>query len=150
MTGNAQDPFDLTRFLAAHEGVYEQALAELRSGRKLTHWMWFVFPQVAGLGTSVMARKYAIASRAEAEAYLAHSVLGPRLVECAEALLSVTGRTAHEIMGSPDDMKLQSSMTLFAALTGPRSPFQGVLDRYYAGQRDERTTQFLKQQPSVR
>jgi uncharacterized protein (DUF1810 family) len=131
--------FDLGRFLAAQQGVYERALRELRTGRKQTHWMWYIFPQVAGLGTSAMAQKYAIGSRAEAEAYLAHPVLGPRLVACGEALLSVTGRTAREIMGSPDDVKLRSSMTLFAALAGSHSPFRAVLDRYYAGQVDERT-----------
>jgi uncharacterized protein (DUF1810 family) len=139
MNENPRIPFDLDRFMAAQEGVYERALGELRTGRKLTHWMWYIFPQVAGLGTSAMARKYAIGSRAEAEAYLAHPVLGPRLVACAEALLSVTGRTSHEIMGSPDDVKLRSSMTLFAALAGSNSPFRAVLDRYYAGQLDERT-----------
>lgn len=145
MEPKTHDTFDLTRFVAAQEDVYERAVRELKSGRKLTHWMWFVFPQVAGLGASAMARKYAIGSRAEAQAYLAHPVLGPRLVECADALLSVTGRTAHEIMGSPDDAKLRSSMTLFAAIAGPRSPFQALLDRYYAGQPDERTTDFLRQ-----
>jgi uncharacterized protein (DUF1810 family) len=141
------DTFDLTRFVAAQEGVYERAVRELKSGWKLTHWMWFVFPQVTGLGTSAMARKYAIGSRAEAAAYLAHPVLGARLVECAEALLAVTGRTAHEIMGSPDDAKLRSSMTLFAAIAGPRSPFQAVLDRYYSGEADERTLGWLEREP---
>jgi uncharacterized protein (DUF1810 family) len=109
--------------------------------------MWFVFPQVTGLGTSLMARKYAIGSRAEAEAYLAHPVLGPRLIACAEALLSVTGRTVTEIMGSPDDAKLRSSMTLFAAVAGPRAPFKAVLDRYHAGRADERTVEFLRSEP---
>ncbi|HEY8994159.1 MAG TPA: DUF1810 domain-containing protein [Lacunisphaera sp.] len=134
----------MERFLTAQEGAYERALQELRAGRKLTHWMWFVFPQVAGLGTSAMAQKYAIGSRAEAAAYLAHPILGSRLVACAEALLSVTGRTAHEIMGSPDDTKLRSSMTLFATIADPGLPFHAVLDRYYAGRTDERTVEFLE------
>jgi uncharacterized protein (DUF1810 family) len=147
MNENPDKPFDLARFLEAQDGVYERALGELKAGRKLTHWMWFVFPQVTGLGTSLMARKYAIGSRAEAEAYLAHPVLGPRLIACAEALLSVTGRTVTEIMGSPDDVKLRSSMTLFAAVAGPRAPFKAVLDRYHAGRADERTVEFLRSEP---
>lgn len=138
-----EDAFDLERFVAAQAGTYARALGELREGRKLTHWMWFVFPQVAGLGTSEMARRYAIGSRAEAEAYLAHPVLGPRLVECCEALLAVTGRTASEIMGSPDDLKLRSSLTLFRAIAPDHSQFQAVLARYYAAQPDDRTLDVL-------
>jgi uncharacterized protein (DUF1810 family) len=139
------DNFDLARFVAAQEGMHERALGELRSGRKRSHWMWFVFPQVAGLGSSVMAQKYAIRSRAEAEAYLAHPVLGPRLRECAQALLAVEGRSATEIMGQPDDVKLRSSMTLFAALAGPGSDFQRVLEKFFSGEADERTLDFLRQ-----
>jgi uncharacterized protein (DUF1810 family) len=138
-----QDAFNLERFVTAQEGTYAQALGELKAGQKTTHWMWFIFPQVAGLGTSHMARKYAIGLRTEAEAYLAHPILGPRLLECSEALLTVTGRTAHEIMGSPDDLKLRSSMTLFRATAEPPAPFQSVLDRYYAGHPDERTLEIL-------
>jgi uncharacterized protein (DUF1810 family) len=133
----------LQRFLDAQDGVYEQALAELRAGRKRTHWMWFVFPQIAGLGHSSTAAYYAIADLAEARAYLAHPLLGARLAECAEALLGVTGRTAHEILGSPDDLKLRSSMTLFAQVAGPDSVFRRVLERYYGGEADARTLDLL-------
>ena len=133
----------LQRFLDAQDGVYEQALAELRAGRKRSHWMWFVFPQIAGLGHSSTAAYYAIADLAEARAYLAHPLLGARLAECAEALLGVTGRTAHEILGSPDDLKLRSSMTLFAQVAGPDSVFRRVLERYYGGEADARTLDLL-------
>ncbi len=133
----------LQRFLDAQHAVYAQALAELRAGRKRTHWMWFVFPQVAGLGLSATAAHYAIADLAEARAYLAHPLLGPRLEECARALLDVTGRTAHEILGSPDDLKLRSSMTLFAQVAGADSVFRRVLERYYGGEADARTLELL-------
>ena len=133
----------LQRFLDAQDGVYEQALAELRAGRKRSHWMWFVFPQIAGLGHSSTAVYYAIADLAEARAYLAHPLLGARLAECAGALLGVTGRTAHEILGSPDDLKLRSSMTLFAQVAGPDSVFRRVLERYYGGEADARTLDLL-------
>src|SRR5689334_13159806 len=108
------DPHRLERFVEAQDRVFDQALGELRAGRKRSHWMWFVFPQVAGLGMSATSRTYAIASLEEARAYLDHPVLGPRLVECAEAVLAHPERTALEVMGSPDDVKLRSSMTLFA------------------------------------
>lgn len=137
------DPYDLNRFVEAQAGIYDQALAELRAGRKRTHWMWFVFPQIAGLGTSEMARFYAIADRGMAAAYLAHPLLGPRLRECAEALLGVEGRTALEILGSPDDLKAQSCMTLFADLAEPGAVFRQVLEKYYAGQRCPRTLDIL-------
>jgi len=133
----------LQRFLDAQDGVYATALAELRAGRKRSHWMWFVFPQIAGLGHSSTAAYYAIADLAEARAYLAHPLLGTRLAECAEALLGVTGRTAHEIFGSPDDLKLRSSMTLFAQVAGPDSVFRRVLERYYGGEADARTLDLL-------
>jgi uncharacterized protein (DUF1810 family) len=133
----------LQRFLDAQDGVYEQALGELRAGRKRTHWMWFVFPQIAGLGHSATAVYYAIADRAEAQSYLAHPLLGARLAECAQALLGVTGRTAHEILGSLDDLKLRSSMTLFAQVAGPDSVFGRVLERYYGGEADPRTLGLL-------
>src|SRR5579872_5863827 len=113
-TNTAGDPHDLNRFVQAQTGVYDRALAEIRSGKKRSHWMWFIFPQFDGLGFSSTSKHYAIKSIAEAKAYLSHPVLGPRLVECAEAALSVQGRTAHEIFGSPDDMKLRSCATLFA------------------------------------
>ena len=132
----------LDRFVEAQDGVYDDALAELSAGRKRTHWMWFVFPQIAGLGSSPTAQRYAIRSLDEARAYLAHPVLGPRLRACAEALLAVQGRSAREIFGSPDDLKLRSSMTLFARAADDPAPFQAVLDRYYDGP-DRLTLQLL-------
>ena len=128
----------LHRFVEAQASVYADALAELRAGRKRTHWMWFVFPQIAGLGLSAMAQHYAIASRAEAEAYLAHQVLGPRLRECTQAVLDVSGRTAHEIFGSPDDVKFRSCLTLFDAVA-PGDMFDRALTRFYGGERDRAT-----------
>lgn len=138
------DPFELSRFIAAQEPIYAQALAEVRSGRKTSHWMWFVFPQIVGLGSSAMAQRYAISGADEARTYLAHPMLGHRLSECAEALLGVEGRSAFEIFGSPDDMKLKSSMTLFAEVSAPDSAFGKVLDRYYEGQKDPRTLELLR------
>lgn len=145
MTANdsARDPFELRRFEEAQASNYADALVELGAGQKRSHWMWYVFPQVDGLGSSRMARRYAIKSRGEAEAYLAHPVLGPRLVRAAEALLGVRERTASEIMGHPDDLKLRSSMTLFAQFAGPGSVFQRVLERYYGGVPDERTLEIF-------
>src|ERR687890_544601 len=122
--------FDLDRFVEAQAAPYAGALAELRRGRKQSHWMWFVFPQVAGLGSSAMSQHYAIGSLEEARAYLDHPVLGPRLVESAQAVLSHPDRSAREIMGSPDDAKLRSSMTLFA-LAGSEPLFQQVLDTFF-------------------
>src|SRR5437870_2934991 len=110
-------PHDLTRFVEAQKDVYELALAELKQGKKESHWMWFIFPQLDGLGHSAMAKKYAIKTRREAEAYLRHPLLGQRLIECCNALLQVNGKSASEIMGYPDDMKLRSSMTLFASIS---------------------------------
>jgi len=124
---------DLSRFMSAQAAVYPEALAELKEGRKRTHWMWFVFPQIAGLGVSPTARRYAIRSLDEARAYLAHPVLGPRLEECARAVLGVDGKTAEDIFGYPDDLKLRSSMTLFARAANDPGVFQAVLDRYYDG-----------------
>ncbi|MDT0182868.1 DUF1810 domain-containing protein [Microbacterium sp. ARD31] len=137
------DPFRLQRFVEAQEGVHARALDELRAGRKTTHWMWFVFPQVAGLGSSATAQRYAIGSLEEARAYLAHPVLGPRLTEYVEAVLSHSGRTAHDILGSPDDVKLRSSMTLFVLVAGPESVFQRVLDAFFDGEMDTRTVDLL-------
>ena len=130
---------DLERFVEAQAGRIADAMAELRAGRKRTHWMWFVFPQLRGLGHSQMAHHFGIASRDEAAAYLAHPVLGPRLRECVELVLAVRGRTAHEIFGSPDDLKLCSSMTLFARATDDNEDFVALLDRYYFGQEDRLT-----------
>jgi uncharacterized protein (DUF1810 family) len=136
------DPFRLQRFVDAQAPVHATALAELRAGAKRTHWMWFVFPQIAGLGLSSTAQFYAIASLEEARAYLAHPVLGPRLREATGAVNAVTGRTAHEIFGSPDDLKFRSSMTLFRA-AAQEPVFQAALDRYFAGAPDPRTLAIL-------
>jgi uncharacterized protein (DUF1810 family) len=133
------DPHDLQRFVDAQHGVHEIALAELKSGRKASHWMWFVFPQVAGLGLSAMSRRYAIGSLDEARAYMAHPVLGPRLVAGVEAVLAVRGRSAHDIFGSPDDRKFQSCLTLFDRVDGAPAAFAAALDRYYGGERDAAT-----------
>lgn len=131
--------YDLDRFTAAQAPVYQRVCDELRAGQKRSHWMWFVFPQIAGLGRSAMAAKYAIASRDEAAAYLAHPVLGARLRQCAALVEAAEGRTAHQIFGSPDDLKLHSSMTLFAAVAEPDSVFHRVLAKYFGGQPDDAT-----------
>jgi uncharacterized protein (DUF1810 family) len=133
---------DLDRFVRAQQGVYEQALSELLTGSKRSHWMWFVFPQIAGLGSSPTAQRYAIRDLAEARAYLAHPVLGPRLAECCSALLKHEGRSAEQILGYPDDLKLRSSMTLFARAADDPTLFEQVLQRYYDGP-DERTLDLL-------
>lgn len=132
------DPFDLQRFVDAQAGVFDAALAELRAGRKRTHWMWFVFPQIAGLGSSAMAQAYAISGLPEARAYLAHPVLGPRLRAVTEAVNAVEGRSAHEIFGSPDDLKFRSSMTLFARAS-EEAVFRGALAKYFGGAEDPLT-----------
>ena len=131
--------FDLHRFVAAQEGIYEGVLDELRRGRKTGHWIWFVFPQVAGLGHSAMSQQYAISSLDEARTYLAHPVLGARLLECAGIVAATTGRTALEIFGEIDAMKLRSSMTLFHRAAPNEPVFAQVLDRYYGGRPDEAT-----------
>lgn len=138
-------PYDLERFAAAQDAgdTYASAVAELRAGRKVGHWMWFVFPQLAGLGTSPTSRRYAIASLEEARQYLAHPVLGERLEECARTLTELDGKTAEEIFGPADAMKLRSSMTLFARAAPERPLFQAVLDRYFAGRADEATGALL-------
>jgi len=133
---------DLERFVAAQDGVHHTALAELRAGRKRSHWMWFVFPQIAGLGSSPAARRYAVSGLDEARAYLAHPVLGPRLAEAARAVLAVDGRSAEQILGHPDDLKLRSSMTLFARAADDPAVFEAVLARYYDGP-DPRTEELL-------
>lgn len=139
------DPFNLDRFVSAQEGIYGNVLAELRSGQKRTHWMWFIFPQFDGLGYSATSKHYAIKSKAEAQQYLNHPILGKRLVECVEAVLGIKGRSASAIFGSPDDMKLKSSMTLFAAVTPPESVFARVLDAYFSGNRDSKTLSLMDQ-----
>lgn len=141
-TDHRQHAADLQRFIDAQRGVYRTALAELRAGRKRSHWMWYVFPQLSGLGRSVTARRYALASADEARAYLAHPLLGSRLRECTEAVLAVTGRSAGEIFGYPDDLKFRSSMTLFAQLTS-EPLFGEALRRYYRGEPDPQTLALL-------
>jgi uncharacterized protein (DUF1810 family) len=139
------DPYRLERFVLAQDraGTYDRAVAELRAGRKQSHWMWFVFPQIAGLGSSPMAREFAIGSLAEARAYLAHPVLGPRLAECARILTAADGTTATEIFGPVDAMKLSSSMTLFAAAAPEGQVFTDVLAGYFDGQPDQATLERL-------
>jgi uncharacterized protein (DUF1810 family) len=140
----ANDPFDLERFVAAQAPLWTQVMAELSAARKASHWMWFVFPQLRGLGTSAMAERYGIASRAEAAAYLAHPLLGPRLVEATRAMLAAPGgSTALAVLGSPDDVKFRSSMTLFDAVAAPGAPFAAALDRYFGGVRDPATLAML-------
>jgi uncharacterized protein (DUF1810 family) len=139
MEQEQQDPFDLQRFVTAQAPVLDAVLAELRAGRKRSHWMWFVFPQLRGLGTSSMAHRYGIASLEEAQAYLAHPLLGPRLRECCALVLRVEGRSANEIFGSPDDLKFRSCVTLFG-LAAPEEPlFAQLLDKHYGGMPDPRT-----------
>ncbi|MFC6862761.1 DUF1810 domain-containing protein [Halomicroarcula sp. GCM10025817] len=140
---SSDDPHNLQRFVDAQDPVIEQVKRELRSGRKQNHWMWFIFPQVEGLGKSPRARKYAISSREEAEAYLAHPVLGQRLRECTEITNGIEGRTANEIFRSPDDMKFRSSMTLFDAVADDPTPFRTALKKYYDNKTDENTLEFL-------
>jgi uncharacterized protein (DUF1810 family) len=133
------DPFDLARFLYAQEGIYERAVLELGAGRKATHWMWFVFPQIRGLGHSETARRYAIGSAAEARAYLDHPVLGPRLRHCVGLLLGPVQQSAQEIFGYPDYLKLRSCLTLFAAVRTDERIFQDALERYFDGIADPLT-----------
>ncbi|GLE53056.1 DUF1810 domain-containing protein [Mycobacterium montefiorense] len=136
---STDDPFDLTRFVVAQAPVYRSVVEELRDGRKRGHWMWFVFPQLRGLGRSPTAVRYGISSLQEARAYLGHELLGPRLRECTQLVNLVQGRTSTEIFGSPDDLKLHSSMTLFALATDDREDFTTLLDNYYRGQQDSLT-----------
>ena len=142
---DTDDPFELNRFVSAQEGTYERAAAELQRGRKVTHWMWFIFPQFDGLGSSATARHYSIKSRDEVRAYLDHPLLGPRLVACTEILLHLEGKTAHEIFGFPDDVKLRSSLTLFAVVSGdPGSVFSRALAKYFAGEPDPQTIKLIQ------
>ena len=137
------DPFDLERFVSAQAAVYPSVLAELRDGQKRSHWMWFVFPQLKGLSLSQTATHFGIGSRAEAAAYLAHPVLGPRLLECTLAALGVPNKTAFELFGDPDCLKFCSSMTLFAELVPEASAFRAALARFFEGEPDERTLALL-------
>ena len=140
---DAADPYDLTRFVQAQERDYEQAISEIRSGRKQSHWMWYIFPQFEGLGFSTTSQHYAIKSIGEAEAYLRHPVLGPRLLECARATLGLREQSASEVFGSPDDMKLRSCATLFASVSPAGSVFEQLLDKYFGGERDDKTLKLL-------
>jgi uncharacterized protein (DUF1810 family) len=140
---NANGTFDLSRFTSAQENIYNSVLAELRNGRKRTHWMWYIFPQVDGLGHSATSKHYAIKSLEEARQYLNHPVLGQRLMECAEAVFAVEGGSASEIFGYPDDLKLKSSMTLFAYIAAPGCVFSRVIDKYFNGEQDALTLQIL-------
>lgn len=144
MNKSSSDPHNLKRFVDAQSESYQLALSELLAGKKRSHWIWYIFPQVAGLGSSPMAQSYAIRSREEAQAFLAHPALGPRIRECAAALLSVADRSAEQIMGYPDYLKLQSSMTLFGRVFDSGSVFHRVLHKYFDGMEDPRTLRFLE------
>ena len=137
------DPYHLDRFVQAQDRTYESALTEIRNGRKRSHWMWFIFPQFEGLGSSAQSVFFSIKSIAEAKAYLAHPLLGPRLIECAGAVLAIDGRSAIDIFGSPDDMKLRSSATLFARASPDGSVFHRGLDKYFGGRADEKTLRLV-------
>jgi uncharacterized protein (DUF1810 family) len=138
------DQFDLNRFTSAQKNIYGTVLAELRSGQKRTHWMWYIFPQIDGLGYSSTAKYYSIKSMEEAQQFLKHPVLGTRLLECAEAVLAIEERSIAEIFGYPDDLKLKSSMTLFAYVAAPDSVFIRILDKYFHGEQDVRTLDLLE------
>ncbi|XXX74576.1 DUF1810 domain-containing protein [Sorangium sp. So ce134] len=138
------DPYDLQRFVDAQAPVYDRVLAELRRGEKTSHWMWFIFPQLKGLGHSAMARRYGIASRAEAEAYLRHPTLGPRLLECARLVNRIEGRSLYDIFDSPDDMKFRSSMTLFSRAAPDEATFRAALDKYCDAEPDPLTLELLE------
>jgi uncharacterized protein (DUF1810 family) len=135
----ADDPYDLQRFVAAQAPVYDRVRAELKNGRKASHWMWFIFPQIAGLGHSAMAQRCAISSLREAEAYLKHPVLGPRLRECVHLVLQIDGKPASEILGVPDDLKFHSCLTLFARAAPDEELFNAALDKYFGGRDDALT-----------
>jgi uncharacterized protein (DUF1810 family) len=139
------DPFDLRRFTNAQDRIYDSVLAELKSGQKRSHWMWYIFPQIHGLGHSSTSKYYALKSIEEARQYYTHPVLGRRLLECAQAVLGIQGRSISEIFGYPDDLKLKSSMTLFASVADPYSVFVSVLDRYFNGERDVSTLRLLEE-----
>ncbi|GAB2533183.1 DUF1810 domain-containing protein [Spirosoma aerophilum] len=133
----------LKRFLDAQEANYTDALAEIKRGKKQTHWMWYVFPQITGLGFSETAKYYSIHDLAEANAYFAHPLLGKRLIDISEAMLAIDGKTANQVLGSPDDMKLQSCMTLFGSLPNTDPVFQAVLEKFYNGKKDQKTIEIL-------
>jgi uncharacterized protein (DUF1810 family) len=144
-TGAGHDPFNLSRFTTAQDGIYNNVLTELRNGEKRTHWMWYIFPQIDGLGHSSTSKYYGVKSLEEARQYLNHPVLGKRLLECAEAVFAVQGRSVSEIFGYPDDLKLKSSMTLFASVAEPRSVFVRILNKYFHGEQDVKTLHLIEQ-----
>ncbi len=144
-----RDPYHLERFVQAQQAVFDQVVEELRDGRKRSHWMWFVFPQIKGLGRSEMARHYAISSRDEAAAYLTHPLLGPRLEQCAQLVLAIEGKSLNEIFGDPDDAKFRSCMTLFAAVAGPASVFRVCLEKYCGNQPDPLTIAQIGNPPGI-
>jgi uncharacterized protein (DUF1810 family) len=144
------DPFDLRRFVDAQQDTHAQAVRELAAGRKTSHWMWFVFPQLRGLGHSQMATRFGITSLDEARAYLAHALLGPRLEECVQLTLRIDGRSITDILGPPDDMKFRSCMTLFEAAAPTRTMFAEALQKYFAAIPDARTLELLRQQDRLR
>lgn len=142
----SNDPHNLERFIKAQENAYDCALSELQRGAKRSHWIWYIFPQLTGLGRSSTAEKYGIHSLDEGRAYMAHPVLGSRMVECCRAILAVEGKSASAIMGYPDDLKLRSSMTLFSLVDDKLPEFLAVLEKYYDGEADERTIQLIENQ----
>jgi uncharacterized protein (DUF1810 family) len=141
--GEVSDRYGLQRFVDAQAGVFEQVCSELRAGRKRSHWMWFIFPQIKGLGSSPMAMRFAISSLAEARAYLDHAVLGPRLRECCEIVVGLAGRSVDEIFGYPDDLKFHSSITLFAKAAVENRVFLDALEKYFGGELDRATVERL-------
>lgn len=143
MKQSTSDPHNLQRFVDAQARVFDQVLTELREGRKRSHWMWFIFPQIAGLGFSDMARRFAISGQDEAAAYLQHEILGPRLKQCADLVNQVSGRTIDQIFGYPDDLKFHSSVTLFASVAPGEQVFRVSLEKYFSGERDSATVALL-------
>jgi uncharacterized protein (DUF1810 family) len=147
---HTNDPYDLRRFLSAQENDYQRALSEIRNGRKRTHWMWYIFPQVDGLALSATSKQYSIKSLDEAKAYLDHPILGARLRECADAVVRLEGLSARGIFGAPDDLKLRSCATLFACVSPPDSVFDRLLEKHYRGERDSRTLELLGRASKIR
>lgn len=141
----ANDPYNLVRFVEAQDPVYQDVVRELSAGRKRTHWIWFIFPQIDGLGHSTMARRYAIKNLGEARAYLNHPILGKRLLDCAQLVGAIEGRSISEIFGFPDDLKFRSSMTLFSQGGDEKKVFEALISKYFAGHHDERTIEILNQ-----
>ena len=142
--GSDRDQYNLERFVSAQHSMYAEVVSELRAGMKTSHWMWFIFPQIRGLGRSPVSIEYAISSREEAAAYLQHPVLGPRLKECTQLVLDVKNRSAREIFGSPDDMKFRSSMTLFHKISPETGSFKTALEKYFGGEPDRRTLERMR------